>query len=100
MLTMRPCFCAGRENRGQLTSAKCVHSGILPCGSSPASASPRPKARRLRRLRLSILLPPAKHIRQTLRVFLFVFVRAGRIELPTAAWKAAVLPLNHARHLR
>ena len=27
-----------------------------------------------------------------------LFVRAGRIELPTTAWKAVVLPLNHARN--
>lgn len=26
-----------------------------------------------------------------------LFVRAGRIELPYPAWKAGVLPLNHAR---
>jgi hypothetical protein len=24
-------------------------------------------------------------------------VRAGRIELPSTAWKAVILPLNHAR---
>lgn len=28
-----------------------------------------------------------------------LFVRAGRIELPYPAWKAGVLPLNHARFL-
>lgn len=29
--------------------------------------------------------------------FTTMVVRAGRIELPSAAWKAAILPLNHAR---
>ncbi len=52
------------------------------------------------RLRLSILLTHYKRQRaKHFRVWLGRFVRVRRIELPTTAWKAVVLPLNYTRFL-
>ena len=41
------------------------------------------------------LLKVVFYVRASRRVF--VCVRVGRIELPTRAWQARVIPLNHTR---
>lgn len=47
---------------------------------------------------LSSILPAyPEYENNQMFLVVFVFVRAGRIELPTTAWKAVILPLNHAR---
>lgn len=51
----------------------------------------------LRGLRLSILPARYKNIAQNTSCFLVIFVRAGRIELPSSDWQPDVLPLNYAR---
>ncbi len=50
------------------------------------------------RLCLSILLPCDKNkVAECSRIRLPVFVRVGRIELPSRPWQVRILPLNHTR---
>ena len=43
--------------------------------------------------------PLQKYSRAKLRFVLIIFMRVGRIELPSTHWKCVVLPLNHTRKI-
>ena len=93
--------CAGGENRRQTLSSRHTACGVaiaksfLPgLASVPASirhiCQPFDSPRKSKQILL--LHPYKKHPKRVL------FVRVGRIELPSSAWKADVLPLNDTRN--
>ena len=66
----------------------------------PALATSTRFARLVYRLRPSILpIRYKKYSRAKLCFMLFIFMRVGRIELPTHPWQGCILPLNHTRTL-
>ena len=69
-------------------------------GRDPASTTSISRFTRnlVYRLRLSILLSSLqKHSRPKLLFVLVIFVRVGRIELPSDPWQGPILPLNYTR---
>ncbi len=95
-----PCMCAGRENRGQLTTEKRFARAsltFLPGGSSPNSLAPVAHSSVFR------FSTRAKQFARSTRTNTKrpkgrpVCVRVGRIELPSAPWQGAILPLNDTR---
>ena len=91
----------GDTNRSRITKYICSADA----SKSTKCSRPRLTCRKATWLRLSILpgsqavdsLHPHEQKWRPDGTLIFVLVRVRRIELPTTAWKAVVLPLNYTR---